>query len=95
MSQVLLAVITDGLDRAALHRFDAQLRFLIVGRLLANVGDTLIVIAGEEVRSGLTAKVAIDAVAVDVELAGHILFIFFVNIGHNSRGAYMPTAIYD
>ena len=78
----LLAVITDGLHRATLKSLIAEFYLGISLGLLVHVGETLVVIAGKEIRSGFAAKVAVDAVAVDIELAGHILFIFFVDIGH-------------
>ena len=78
----LLAVITDGLHRATLKSLIAEFYLGISLGLLVHVGETLVIIAGEEIRSGFAAKVAVDAVTVDIELAGHILFSFFVDIGH-------------
>ncbi len=78
----LLAIIANGLNGAAFHGFRAEGDLLIRHRLLADKGETLVIIAGEEVRSRLTAKVAVDAVAVNIELARNILFGFFVDIGH-------------
>lgn len=82
MRGLLLAVITDGLHRATLKSLIAEFNLSISLGLLVHVGEALVIIAGEEIGSGFTAKVAVDAVAVDIELAGHILFCFFVDIGH-------------
>ena len=82
MPAALLAIIADGLYGAAFHGLHAKLYLGIRLGLLANIGDTLIIVASEEVGSGIAAKVAVDAVAINIELAGNILFSFFVDIGH-------------
>ncbi len=86
--RALLAVITDGLNRAAFHGFRAGGDFFVRLRLAADVGHALVIIAGEEVRSGFTAQIAVDAVAVNIELARDILFGFIVDIGHFVYGGY-------
>lgn len=87
MRRGLLAVVADGLNRAALHRLRAEGDFLVGGGLLADEGNTLVIVTGKEVLSRLAAKVAVDAVAVHVELAGHVLLILLVNISHSVYGA--------
>lgn len=78
----LFAVVADSLHGAAFHGFHTDFYLSVCLGLLANIGNTLIIVAGEEVGSGITAKVTVDAVAIYIELAGNILFSFFVDIGH-------------
>lgn len=82
-SEVLLAVVADSLDGATLHGLGAGGNLLIRRRLLADEGNTLVIIAGEEVGGGFAAEITVDAGAVDIELARYILFGFIVDIGHN------------
>lgn len=86
----LLAVVTDSLNGAAFHCFRAKSYFLISLGLFANEGNTIVIIACKEFRCGITAKVTVDAVAVDIELTGDIFFCFFVDIGHNVYGDGFP-----
>ena len=78
----LLAVVADSLHGAAFHGLGAESNLIIGHGLLANEGKTLVIVAGEEIRGGLAAEVAVDAVAVNIELAGNILFSLIVDIGH-------------
>ena len=78
----LLAVVTDSLHGAAFHSFGAESNFLVCHRLLGDVGKTFVVITAKEIRGGLAAQVAIDAVAVNIELAGYILLSLIVDISH-------------
>ena len=78
----LLAVVADGLHGAAFHGLGAESHFIIGHRLLTNEGKPLVVVAGKEIRGGLAAEVAVDAIAVNIELAGNILFSLIVDIGH-------------
>ena len=79
----LLAIITNGLDGAALHSLGAGGNLLVCHRLLFDKGQAFVVIAGEEVGSRFAAEITVDAVAINVELARNILFCFFVDIGHS------------
>jgi hypothetical protein len=85
--RALLAVVTDGIDGATVLSLGAESYLLVRLGLLANVGYALVFISSEEITGYLTAKTTVDAVAVDVELTGNILFVFGVNIGHNVYGA--------
>ena len=86
----LLAIVTDSLYRAAFKSLIAESYLIIGGGLLVDVGETLVVITSKEIGSSLAAQVAVDAVAVDIELAGNILFSFFVDIGHFVYGVVNP-----
>ena len=81
---VLAAVVSDGFDRATFHRFLAKPFFFRRLRLLVNVGVTAVVIALEIRRRCLAAEIAVDALLIDVELAGCVFGIFVGGIGHNS-----------
>ena len=78
----LLTVIADGLHGATFHGLSAESNLLIGHGLLAYVGKTLVIIAGKEISGGLAAQIAVNAVAVNIELAGNILLSLIVDIGH-------------
>ena len=91
----LLAVVADGLDGTSLHSLGALGYFLVRGGLLADVGDSLIIVTNKEIGRRFAAKVAIDAIAVHIELAGYVLFIFFVDICHNvCGGSFNPALLF-
>ena len=77
-----LAVVADGLDRAAFHGFLAKGALVVVLRLLVNVGISAVVVAGEVVGSGFAAEVAVDALVIDVEGAGGVFGIAIIDVGH-------------
>jgi len=77
-----VAVVADGLDRAAFHGFLAA-RLLFGGRgLLFDVGIAAVVIAGEIVRRRLASQVAVNALVVHVKLAGGVFSVAVCNISH-------------
>jgi len=85
-----VSVFADGFDRAALHRF-AALGFLPgVFRLFENERVTLVVGAREVARRGLTAEIAIDALAVHVEFSAYILFVFIFLVCHVCKVVSRP-----
>src|SRR5436190_13130779 len=81
----LIPVITDGFDRATFFGFLTLGFFLGRTRLLINERITAVVIAFEIVGSGLAAKVAVDALVIDVVFARHVFRIPVRNISHKSR----------
>ena len=89
----LLAIVTDSLHGAAFHRLSAESNLLIGHRLLANEGKAFVIITSKEIRGGFAAKVAVDAVAVNIELTGYILLSLIVNIGH-SRVCGVGNCVY-
>lgn len=91
---LLVAIIADSLHRAALHGLRAQSHLIISRGLLLHIGNALVIISGEKVRSGFAAKITVDAVAVYIELARNILFSFFIDIGHFVYGGLFPTPIF-
>src|SRR2546423_10716092 len=78
----LSAVGADRFDRAAFHRFLAERFFLGALGLLVNEGVAAIVVALVICRRRFAAKIAIDALIVDVVRAGNILRIFVCGVGH-------------
>jgi hypothetical protein len=46
---------------------------------------TAVIVATEIRRSGFTAKVAVDALVIDVELSVHIFGIFICGVSHFSK----------
>lgn len=79
---VSLAVVADGLDRAALHGFLTL--GLFFGRLGLLVNETVapVVVAFEVGRSGFPAKIAVDALVINVELPIDVLWIFVCDVSH-------------
>jgi hypothetical protein len=78
----LRAVAANGLDWAALHRLFAERFFLGRFGLLVYVGMPTIIVTTEVRGRGLTAKIAVYALVVDVELSLYILGIFICGVGH-------------
>ena len=76
------AVAADGLDRATFHRFFAERFFLGRFGLFVNVGVPAIIVATEIRRCGFTAKIAVNALVIDVELSIYIFGVFICGVGH-------------
>ncbi len=81
----LRAVAANGLDRATFHRLFAERFFLRRFGLLVYVGMPTIVVTTEVRGRGLTAKIAVDALVIDVELSFYILRVFICGVGHFSK----------
>jgi hypothetical protein len=58
-------------------------QLFVVLRLLENVGIALVLLPSIVGRCSLPAKVAVDALAIDIELPPNIFRIFIVAIGHD------------
>src|SRR2546423_2550713 len=78
----LSAVGADRFDRAAFHGFLAKRFFLGALRLLVNEGVAAVVVALVIGGRGFAAKIAIDALIVDVVGTGNVLRVFVCGIGH-------------
>ncbi len=78
----LLAVVADGLNRAAFEGFHAQLSIHFGGRLGMHERIPAFFMSLEKRRRGLAAQVAINALLVDVEFAGSVVFPLFSFVGH-------------
>jgi hypothetical protein len=78
----LSAVIADRLDRAALFRFLAAGFLFRVLRLFINVGITSIVIPFEIIGSSFPAKIAVNALIIDVVIAGDIFGVSVSDVCH-------------
>ena len=83
----LTAVVADGFNGAAFHRFFTLSFFLGCFRLLVNVGIPAVIIAGIVVRGGFTAKVTIDALIIDVILANDVFGISIRDVSHKNRNS--------
>jgi hypothetical protein len=103
----LRAIAANGLDWATLHCLFAERFFLRRFGLLVYVGVPTIIVATEVRGRGLTAKIAVDALVIDVELSLYILRVFICGVGHffkagknvvegrmnrNSRNGFLPRA---
>ncbi len=80
--RLLHAILTDGLDRAAFHGFAALGEFIVIDRLLINVRISLVLGAGKVIRRSLAAEIAVNALAVHIELACHVFDIFVFAVSH-------------
>ena len=78
----LRAVAANGLDRATFHRLFTERFLLRRFRLLVYVGMSTIVVTTEVRGRGFTAKIAVYALVIDVELSFDILGIFICGVGH-------------
>jgi hypothetical protein len=68
-----LTVGANGIHRAGFEGFHAQLPFGFVDWLLVDEGESAGDVTFEIVRCYIPADIAVDALAVDVKLASHIL----------------------
>jgi hypothetical protein len=80
----LVAGVADGLTGAALYTLAAKSQLLWRGRLPGDISNTALVIAAEVVGSGLAAQVAIEALVVHEELAGHVEWNVVLYLGAGS-----------
>lgn len=78
----LRAVAANGLDRATFHRLFAERFLLRRFRLFVDVGMSTIIVTTEVRGRGLTAKITVNALVIDVELSLYILGIFIYGVGH-------------
>lgn len=82
---LFVAVISNGLNRAAFEGFHAKAHFLFGRGLLVHKGITALVVAGKETRRCLTAKIAINALLIDVKFTAGVLRPFVCFVGHTQR----------
>lgn len=82
MSARLLAVVTDGFNRATFKRLHANRDFIFGHGLLVHVGIATFVMAREESGSRFPAKIAIDALLIDEELTCGVLRPLVCFISH-------------
>jgi hypothetical protein len=79
---VLRAVVANGLDRTAFHRFFAKSFFVWCLRLFIDVGMAAVIVPLEIGRRGFAAQIAIDTLIIDIEFARYIFGVFVRDIGH-------------
>src|SRR5206468_2024721 len=84
--RLVVTIVADRLDRAALERLVAE-RDVVGGlRLAVHERVAALVVALEEVGRRLPARVAVDALVVDVELPGGVLGELVLLVGHVRGG---------
>lgn len=81
--QILAAVASDRFNRATFHSFFTKPFFFRGFRLLVDVRVAAIVITFEIGGRGFAAKIAIDALLIDIEFAGCIFGIFVTDVRHD------------
>jgi hypothetical protein len=81
-SHSAFAIVADGFDRTSFHGFLAKGLLLRGGRLLKHIGVAAVVAAREISGCGFPAKVAVNALVIDVKLSGHVFRVFIRNVGH-------------
>ena len=78
----LLAVVTDGFNRATFERLHANRDFIFGHGLFVHVGIATFVMAREESGSRFPAKITIDALLIDEELTCCVLRPLVCFISH-------------
>jgi hypothetical protein len=78
----LLRVVSDRLDRAAIHRLFAKSLLLGSLRLFINIAVAAIVVALEIRRSGLAAQIAVDALVIHEKLTLYVVAVFVCYVCH-------------
>ena|ERR1051325_2315742 len=79
------AVIADGFHRTPFHGLFALGLFLGGLGLFVNVGVAAVIVAGVVVWGRLAAEIAIDALIIDVILAGDVFGISIRDVSHKNR----------
>src|ERR1019366_7903335 len=79
-----VAVVANGLDRAALEGLHAEGNLLLRGRLFVHERVASLVMAREKSRRGFAAKVAVDALLIDVKFAPDVFRPLVCFVGHGS-----------
>src|SRR5438105_7371421 len=80
------AIVSDGFDWTAFHRFFTEGLFLRRGWLLIDVGMATIVVAAEIRGRGFPAEIAVDALVIDVELSLDVFGILICDVRHVRLG---------
>jgi hypothetical protein len=81
-SSCLLAVVTDGFNRAALKCLHANRDFIFGHGLLVHERIATFIMTREESRSSFAAKIAVDALLIDEELTCCVLRPLVCFISH-------------
>lgn len=89
---LFFAVLTNRFDGAAFQGFHAKSGIFFGCRLFVDERVATLIMAGKKPRSRFTAKVAIDALLIDVKLARSILGPFVRFVGHNCREQRVITS---
>jgi hypothetical protein len=76
-------VVSDRFDRATFHCFLAKTFFFGRLGLFVDVGVTAVVVPLKISGRSFPAKIAVDALLIDIEFAGSVLGIFVGNVGHD------------
>ena len=76
------AVATDRLDRTAFHGFFAESALFSGLGLLVDVRIAAVLVAGEIGGGRLAAKVAVDALVIDVKFAGNVVCVAVFEVSH-------------
>src|SRR5262245_21729023 len=78
----LRPVVTNGLDRAAFHRFLASLLLFWRFRLFLHIAITAFLPTGEVVRRGFAAEVAVNTLVIHEKATGDVLGVAVGDVGH-------------
>jgi len=76
------AIIADRIDGASLQSLHAEIDLLLSLGLVVDEGIPAIIVASEKCGGGFAAKIAVDALLIDIETPTNILFPFFGFICH-------------
>ena len=78
----MLTVVSDGLNRAAIHRFLGESLLLGSLRLFEDIAVTAIVIALEIRRSGFATQIAVDALVIHEKFSLNVVAVFVCYVCH-------------
>jgi hypothetical protein len=80
---VLRAVVANGLDRTAFHRFFAKRFFLWCFRLLIDIGMAAVIVPFKIRWCRFPTQVAVDALVIDIKLARDVFGVFVRYVSHD------------
>ena len=80
--ELFLPIATDRFHRAPGQRFFTKIAFFVGFWLLVEIGMPTVIVAFEIRRSGFAAKVAVDALIINVVSAGDVLGVFVCCVSH-------------
>src|SRR5438034_9974472 len=75
-------VVADRFDRTAFHGFFAESLFFWRLRLFIDVRMAAVIVPLEIGGRCFTAQIAVDALVIYIEFAGHVFGVFVCGIGH-------------
>jgi hypothetical protein len=80
--KLFIPIIADGFNRTSFHGFITKLKLLVISWLLVKVGIPPIIVTRKVIRGSFPAKVAINALVIDIKFPLLIIFVTVLEVCH-------------